>query len=75
LSLQEECLRKFAFAAKLEGAEVFIPGPVGSLGFGLAPEFQFVKVFGCDFAFFEAIKKMLAKGGWKIRPLNLGIVL
>src|SRR6266851_1510900 len=71
LSLQKEGLWEFAFTANLEGIEVFVPEPFGSLGIGFAPEFQFVQVFGGDLALFEAIEKVLAESGRKIRPLNL----
>src|SRR6202158_5054404 len=71
LPLQKKGLWGLAFAADFERAEIFVPGPVGSIGFGIAPELQFVKVFGGDLALFEAIEKVLAESGRKVRPLNL----
>src|ERR1700736_1516807 len=71
LSLQKEGFWEFAFATNLEGAEVFVPEALGSLGVGFAPKFQFVQVLGGNFALCEAIEKVLAEAERKIRPLNL----
>jgi len=70
LAPQQKGLGEFAFAANLEGAEVFVPFTVGRVRLGLTPQFELVEILGRDLALFEAVKKVLSQGPWKIGPLD-----
>src|SRR5215510_3003122 len=71
LSCEQEGLRILPLAADLERAEVFVPEPVRSLGFGLSPHLQLIEVFGGDPSLAKPLEKMVAERGGQAGPLDL----
>ena len=72
LALHQKRLGEPALPADLERSKVLVPRPIRRLRFRFPPKLQLVEVFDGNLTFLQAVKKVLAEGKWKIRPLNLG---
>jgi hypothetical protein len=68
LTWQQECFGKFAFAAKLERAEILVPRSLRNIWFQADPDSQLVKVFQADVAVVHPVDEMVADGGGKPGP-------
>ena len=69
LSLQEECLRKFAFTADLEGTEILLPKSGRRFGLGFATGSTDINPRG-NLAFGDPVKETRAQSRWEVRPPN-----
>src|SRR6266496_3928930 len=71
LATEQEGLRILSLSADLEGAEVLVPGAVGSLRLRLPPELELVQVLGCDLPLSEPFEQVLPQRWWKVFPPDL----
>lgn len=70
LTSKKKGLGIFAFAANLEGSEVFEPRSIGPFGVRLSPELELIEVLDRDLAIAQPIEQVISECRREVSPLD-----